>query len=152
MESKVLFQKILPPTIDNKFPGHIVAQIVFLVITIITLIRSLLHMFLPDGGAESIASIDVDVAGGDTIIGMFYLWGLSQLLFGIFYVIVYVRYKSLIPLMFLFLTTEYLFRMILGFYKPIETMETAPGEIGNFIFVPVCIICFVLSIWKPKSS
>ena len=33
----------------------------------------------------------------------------------------------------------------MGFYKPIETNETAPGEIGNFIFIPLGLIMLYLS-------
>lgn len=34
-------------------------------------VRSLIHLLLPDGGAQSIATIDVHVAGGSYIVAMF---------------------------------------------------------------------------------
>jgi hypothetical protein len=42
--------------------------------------RSLIHLLLPDGGAQSIATIDVHVAGGSDIVAMFGQWGAIQLL------------------------------------------------------------------------
>ena len=147
-----MLEKILPEKIDNNFPGHKFAAYAFLVLTIITIARSLAHMFLPDGGAQSIATIDVSIEGGITIIGMFAQWGLSQLLMAGIYVIVYVRYKSLIPLMYLIIFAEYAGRIVMGLLKPIETVGTAPGGIGNFIFVPLAIILFIVSIRSPKQN
>ena len=40
--------------------------------------RSLIHLLLPGGGAQSIASIDVQVAGGSNIVAMFGQWGAIQ--------------------------------------------------------------------------
>ena len=148
-----MLEKILPEKIDNNFPGHKFAAHAFLVLTIITIARSLAHMFLPDGGAELIATIDVSVEGGVTIIGMFAQWGLSQLLMAGLYVIVFVRYKSLIPLMYLIIFAEYAGRIGMGLLKPIETIGTAPGgSIGSLIILYLAIIFFVFSIRPPKQN
>jgi len=117
-----------------------------------TVARSLAHMFLPDGGAESIATIDLSVEGADIIIGIFAQWGLSQLLMASFYIIVYFRYKSLIPLMYIIIITEYTGRIAMGLLKPIETIGTVPGGIGNLIIVPLAIILFIFAIRKPNQK
>ncbi len=112
-------------------------------------------MFAPDGGAQTIATIPLNTftsEGANTVIFIFSLWGLSQLIMGIFYVIVSLRYKSLIPLMYLFIFIEYLMRLILGTLKPIETSGTAPGAIINFIFPPLVIVLFLLSLNTKKSK
>jgi hypothetical protein len=119
-----------------------------------TVVRSLIHVFAPDGGAQTIATIPLDSfsrEGASAVILIFALWGLSQLIMGIFYVIVCLRYKSLIPLMYLFIFFEYVMRLILGVLKPIETTGTAPGAIINFIFPPLVIILFLLSMNKSQS-
>ena len=43
-------------------------------------VRSLIHLLSPDGGAQSIATIDVHVASGANIVAMFGQWGAIQLL------------------------------------------------------------------------
>jgi len=141
-----IFDKLLPRRANNEFMGYKFAEIAFLGIIILTVIRSLLHILLPDGGAQSIANIDLNVEGAPTIISIFALWGLAQLLMGIFYIIVYIRYKNLIPLMYLFIFIEYLMRIIIGISKPIETAGTAPGAIGNFILVPLSLILLFFSL------
>jgi len=97
---------MFPKQADNNFQGHRIAALVFLLITFVTIARSLIHIFAPDGCAGSIAGIDLSVAGGSNIISMFAFWGLSQLLMGIVYLVVYFRYKSLIPLMYVLILAE----------------------------------------------
>ena len=115
----------------------------------VTIGRSLVHMFLPDGGAQSIATIPLDsftVDGADAVILIFALWGLSQLLIGFIYGLVLWRYQAFIPSMYLMLIIEYGMRIVLGAMKPIQTTGTAPGAIGNFIIVPTAIVMLVLSL------
>lgn len=147
--------KILPKTIDHVYQGHPVAKYTFLFLTVVTIVRSLIHIFAPDGGAQSIATIPLDSytsAGAAAVILMFSLWGLSQLLIGMVYGVVYVRYQSLISAMYLLLILEYVMRIAIGLMKPIVTVGTAPGSIGNYILIPLGIIMFVLSLKKHQPS
>ncbi len=100
----IMFEKLLPKTIDNQYRGMSIAKWVFVAMTILTVGRSLAHIFIPDGGAQSIATIPLDefaASGATVIIGMFAQWGLTQLMFGLLYVLTLWRYQSLIPLMWL---------------------------------------------------
>jgi len=145
--------KILPKIIDNQYKGKVIAKYVFLLLTIVTVARSLVHMFSPDGGAQSIATIPLDSytsAGAASVIMIFSLWGLSQLLMGVVYGVVFLKYKSLIPFMYVLLIIEYIMRIVIGIMKPIVTTGTAPGGIGNYILVPLCIVMLVLSLIKSK--
>ena len=147
--------KVLPEEITNNYEGRKIALYFFYLFTILTVVRSLIHMCAPDGGAQTIATIPLNTftnEGASTVILIFSLWGLSQLIMGIFYVIVSWRYKSLIPLMYLFIFIEYLMRLILGALKPIKTSGTAPGAIINFIFPPLVIILFLLALNSRKSK
>ena len=142
---------ILPKTVDNTYRGKKIAQWIFYAITIITIVRSLIHSFSSDGGAQSIATIPLDTysdAASRTVIFIFSLWGLSQLIMGSFYAIVAFRYKSLIPLMYVFIFFEYSFRVIMGHLKPITIIGTAPGDIANYVFIPLSLVLFILSFNK----
>ena len=144
-----MFEKLLPQPADNNFHGHPIAKWMFIAMAALTIARSLAHIFLPDGGAQSIATIPLDgfsAEAATVIIGMFAQWGLTQLMFGVLYVIVLWRYQSLIPLMWSFIFFEWTGRLLLGFYKPFETVGQAPGGIGNMIFPVLAIIMLVLSL------
>ena len=146
---------VLPKEINNKYEGKKVALYLFELFTIMTVARSLIHIFATDGGAQSIATIPLSnysIEAADVVIHFFAEWGLTQLLFGILYAIVIWKYKSLIPLMYLFILTEYTGRLFLTYHKPIIIEGTAPGGIGNYILIPVALLMFILSILKSKST
>ena len=97
-----MFETLLPQTVTNNYRGASIAKWGFVAMTVLTLACSLAHIFLPDGGAQSIATIPLDTyatGAATVIIGMFAQWGLTQLMFGLLYVLVLWRYQSLIPLM-----------------------------------------------------
>ncbi len=146
--------KLLPDIIDNIFRGKKISQYAFLIITVVTIVRSLIHVFAPDGGAQSIATIPLDAYSSEaaaTVILIFSFWGLSQLLMGLVYIGVYVKYKSLIPMMYVLLIIEYAMRIVIGQMKPIVTTGTAPGSIGSWVMVPVCIVLLILSLLPGKA-
>lgn len=149
-----MLEQLLPQPADNNFRGHPIAKWTFIAMTVLTIGRSLAHMFLPDSGAQSIATIPLDgfsAEAATVIIGMFAQWGLTQLMFGAIYVLTIWRYQSLIPLMWLFIFLEYAGRLLLGFYKPFETVGTAPGAIGNIIFPVLAAVMLVLSLRENKQ-
>ena len=91
--------KLFPATIDDNFPGNRIALYVFYALTALTLWRSQHHLLAHDGGAQSIATIPLDTYSAnasDTIIGIFSLWGLSQLIIGLIYLIAALRYRAMI--------------------------------------------------------
>lgn len=69
---------------------------------------------------------------------------------GVMYLIILIRYKNLIPLMWLFILVEYVMRIVIGrVLKPMGEeyfAGTAPGEIGNYIFIPLAIIMLAWSL------
>jgi hypothetical protein len=154
LNMKNIIARILPNTIDNNYKGSKVSKFMFLLLTFVTTLRSLVHIFSADGGAQSIATIPLNSytsAAAATVVLMFALWGISQLLMSIVYIVVYFKYQSLIPAMYILLIIEYSMRMFAGMMKPIVTVGTAPGGIGNFILVPLCIILFLMSIKVSKE-
>lgn len=153
--SNGIFTRLFPAQFDNVFPGQKVALWAFYLITAVTLWRSQHHMLAPDGGAQSIATIPLDSYSDGataTIIAIFAQWGLIQLLLGMLMLLAAFRYKSMVPLMWLSLFMEWIGRGLIGQFKPIETLATAPGQIGN-LFIPIlALVMLILSLIPPKKS
>lgn len=142
-----MLERLLPKTIDNRFRGHRVALWMFYPITLITIVRSLIHVFRSDGGAQSIATIPLDgftEAGAAAVVAVFAQWGLSQLLMGGLYALVLFRYRAMIPLMYVLILIEYAGRLAVGAMKPIVTIDTAPGGPGSIVVVVMAITGIVL--------
>ena len=71
---------------------------------------------------------------------------------GFVYLVVFFRYKNLIPFMYLLILTEYSGRIALGYIKPLEVSHTPPGVIGDHILVPLAILMLILSLKRPKKK
>ena len=86
--------RLLPDSFDNQQRGHPVALWLFYLATIVTVGRSLAHIFLADGGAQSIATVPLEQftpEGAASVVSMFAFWGLSQLLLAFIMVLVSVN-------------------------------------------------------------
>lgn len=126
-------------------------SLVFLIaLTTVTTLRSLAHIFLRDGGANSIAGLDVSVAGGSNLIALFAQWGYTQFLLSamMWGVIFFARY--LVPFALLVQTLDWGGRILIGLMKPVEVASPPPGEIGSYILWPLCLIAVWFAL--PKSS
>jgi hypothetical protein len=120
--------------------------IVLSFVTYASLLRSLLHIFLPDGGAQLIATIPLDTyskAAQDVIIGMFALWGLAQLFGSLIFMYVLIRKPKFIMLLYVFLLFEYGGRLLIGLSKPFETVQTAPGAVGNYVLIVFSVVSLI---------
>jgi hypothetical protein len=110
---------------------------------VVIVVRSLIHLAAPDGGAGSIASIDLSVEGGDNIVGLFGQWGAIQLLLALVIIVLFA----------LALGVESLLRALSGTLKPIETLGVAPGAALNDVmgYAMVVVLYLSLSPAKPKG-
>jgi len=152
---KTALSNLFPRQITNEFSGVRIALWGFYLLTAMTLWRSQHHIFSSDGGAQSIATIPLEKysdSAASTIIGMFALWGLSQLIVGLIYLVAAIRYRSMIPMLYLLSVFEYLMRATyIPAYKSIETAGTAPGAVGNLPFIIFSVTMLVLSLWSRKK-
>jgi hypothetical protein len=146
------FSLLLPSKIDNTIRGWKLPVYVFALYAIISTVRSFIHLLSADGGAGTIAGMDLTVAGADGIIFAFALWGSSQLLFAIIQLLVVFRYRSLVPFMYLMLILEVLLRELVGHMKPVTFAHTPPGAIGNQLILPFAALMLVLSLWSARKS
>lgn len=143
-----LITLLLPAKIDNVIRGSKVPWVVFTLLAIVSMVRSCIHLLSPDGGAGSIAGLDLSVAGADGIVFAFALWGSSQVLFALVQLAVVVRYRALVPMMYVMLILETLLRELVGRMKPVTFAHTPPGAIGNQLLLPLAIGMLALALWS----
>ncbi len=145
---KKLFELLLPGKVNNHLRGSQIPLYFFAAYTLASTVRSCIHLLTADGGAGSIAGLDLSVAGAPGIIFAFGLWGSSQLLFAILQILVVLRYRALVPLMYLLLIIEIALRMLVGFIKPVSFAHTPPGALGNWILLPIAAGMLAWSLWS----
>jgi hypothetical protein len=150
-----MFAFLFPKTIDNTYPGPKWTLGVFGVVTLLTLWRSVHHIVAEDGGAQSIATIPLDQFSSDAqavVIGMFALWGLSQLLLALVMVLVGLRYRRLIPFFWVLVALEYIGRIWIGQAKPIPTVGTAPGAMGNLPLLVLALVMLLILMFEYRKT
>jgi hypothetical protein len=72
------FAKIFPEDL-SRFDSPQFVRFAAALILCLMVVRSCIHLFTADGGAQRIATIDTSVEGGNNIIAIFHQWGATQL-------------------------------------------------------------------------
>jgi hypothetical protein len=145
--------RLLPPD-AGVFHGPALAVWMTGFLLAVVTARSLVHLFAPDGGAQSIATIDTSVAGGRNIVGVFGQWGAMQLLTAALLWVLLLHYAGLIPLILCVLLSEPFLRALSGRLKPIQTMGVAPGRRFNGLgaVVVALVLCLALCPAAPNLA
>ena len=142
----------LLPSDPRDYKGPQFVRWAAMVFLVIITVRSLVHVLAPDGGAESIATIDTTVDGGSNIIAIFGQWGAIQLLLAALLWVLLLRYRGLTPLVLLVFVVEPVLRGLAGSLKPIESVGTAPGAALNWVVVPVMLLLLLLALRERKGQ
>lgn len=125
---------------DHGYRGSRGSFAFLVALTVLTTVRSVIHMFAPDGGANSIAGLDVGGVGGDNLVHLFAQWGLEQLLLSVVAWVVIVRYRFLVPFALALQLADWSLRWVMGELKPLRVDDPPPGAIGTYVFVPLVAI------------
>ena len=146
-----MLERLLPRVADNGYRGRRAALWLFGVM-LLKIPMGLNVMFNAPQVARAADGVPVDAlgdAGRAAFLFAFAAWGLGQLVLGLVSLVVLLRYRSLVPLMFLILLVEQLGRMALRLQWPIERIA-APGAAINTVLAGVMLIGLVLSLWQPR--
>ena len=149
---KNLIETLLPVKADNVIRGSKLPFYIFILLATIGVVRSCIHIFSPDGGAGSIAGMDLSVSGANEVIFAFALWGAEQFIYALIQWIVILRYRSLIPLMWGVQFMETLGRILPGQLKPVTFSHTPPGAIQNYIYLGLAVAMLALALWSSQRG
>jgi hypothetical protein len=140
--------KELLPKNPTKFEGFRAVRIVTAIYLLVMVVRSCIHLFAADGGAQSIAGIDTSVEGGDNIIAIFHQWGAIQLILAVLLFVLFFRYPGFTPLILLTLALDPVMRFIAGQMMNVTSTGTPPGEALNAASFYLLALLFIASLIK----
>ena len=152
---------LLPCPADDKYRGYNIAFWFFIAFVCLMTWRSIIHMFFEQYGMHSIANFSVLSGEPDPmpLIYMFFsLWGFAQLIFcGVCWIVIF-RYKSFIPLMYVFWLFEWSVRAFLYPFMEksvavdgLYTSSIAPGALGA-PFVTILLLVFLILSLREKMK
>ena len=110
---------LLPPKLSNEYKGLKIAEYGLYPIFAIYIFRSLVHFLAENSGLIGIASIKelpmVDTLDPNHLVYLFAsLWGATQVSLTLILLILFIKFKNLIPLIYLICLLDHCFRLISG--------------------------------------
>ncbi len=139
------FSAVLPDD-PLSYAGSQFVRIAAALILCVMVVRSCIHLFTADGGAQRIATIDTSVEGGNNIIAIFHQWGATQLVSAVLLVVLFVRYPGFTPLILLTVALDPVMRYVASRKRSVITEGTPPGAKYNGIAFVIVISLFIASI------
>lgn len=146
---------LLPATADNSYRGHKLALWILGVVVLMRTAISLGSIFNGYGAASGADGIPLDsypAAASQTILSMYALSGVSRLVLAALAVLVLIRYRSFVPLMFLLLLLEHTGRRIASYYLPIPRVGEPAVSVINLVLLGLMVAGLALSLWPRNRS
>lgn len=146
---------LLPAHLDNDFRGYKAAIWIFALITVMKLGLGLVHIFSADGGAQTMSHMPLDsypAGAAQNVVGLFARLGLEQLLLGSLFVVVLLRYRALIPLIFLLALAAQAGAFALATCKPLSLTVSSGAAPMHLVLSGLYIAGLALSLLGGKSA
>ena len=141
--------KLLPASIDGQYHGYKTA--LWLLGALVLLkgamgLNSIFNGYRVATTADGIALDSFTAAGAAAVLAFLALWGWSLFLFALLGVLALVRYRAMVPLVFLLLLLEQLGRKQILTLLPISHSGPSPGFSINLALMVLMVVGLVLSL------
>ena len=150
-----LLDRLLPRRIDNGYQGSKIALwILGLLIAVRTMqtVMILVNGYSIAQSADGIPLETYPTAAAQTIVALFTLSAVNRLVISLICVVVLVRYRRAVPLMFLLLLVTYAAGQLVGRVVPIVRVGQPPAAILNLTLLGLTILGLGLSLWKRRTA
>src|SRR5206468_3350683 len=122
-----MLQRLFPAQLDNTYRGSRIAIWLLVPIVLAKLAiggNVMIQTRMVATNADGIPLDSYNAAGAQAVLAFFALWGLGQAILALLGVLALIRYRSMIPLIYLVLLIEQLGRKALFLAKPIAHAGT----------------------------
>jgi hypothetical protein len=144
-----MLARIFPAVVDNRFRGFALALWLFVPLALMKVALGVAHILRADGGAQSVSTMPLDTypaGAAQNIIGLMARMGLEQLLLGLIFLVVLLRYRALVPLMYLVAVAHALGGSLIGEMKPLALAGASGAGTMHLIIAALSVIGLVLSL------
>ncbi len=138
--------RLLPPSTNDAYSGSKVSAYLLSLFGVLTIVPGCIHTFAPDGGAGTIAGLDLS-HNGRIIIAIFAWAGATQIAFGLAALVVSLRYRNLVPLMLaLALVERTVHALNAWLLKDGGPGHHPPEHYAVLVGLPLLLVALVLSL------
>ena len=149
-----MLDRLLPQHLDNAYRGHKLALWIFGFVVAVKSAQSLAIIFASYSTASAADGIPLDAfsaAAAQTVVAALAQGSLWRLTFCLLGMIVLLRYRSGVPLMFALLGVNYLAGQVIFHFVPLIRVGTPPGPLVNLILFCLMIGGLALSVWRSRE-
>lgn len=146
-----MFSQLLPRSLDNRYAGHRLALWIFGLVVAVRIGQSLAAIFNGHSILISADGIPLDSyppAAAQTIQAVWALSALYRLIISLLCVLIMVRYRAAIPLMFAVLVVEWLSRQLVLHFIPLIRTGHPPGPVVHLILFLLTLLGLGLALWN----
>jgi hypothetical protein len=146
---------LLPRSLDNEYRGHRLALWLFGLVVAMKSTQSLAIIFNGYPTARDADGIPLDSfppAIAQTVVAVFAQGSLWRLFFCLVCVLVLLRYRSAVPLMFGLLALNYLAAQLVFNFVPLPRVGAPVGPLVNLVLFVVMLVGLGLSLWRRGGS
>ncbi|MBV9570870.1 MAG: hypothetical protein JO056_06495 [Alphaproteobacteria bacterium] len=148
-----MLERIFPKAFDNTYRGHWLGIALFAPIVFVKAAQGVVSMLTPAStmaGADGIPLDRFNPIAADTAVEMFALLGMYLLVVPVIGAVALLRYRAMIPFLFLMLLAVQLGARTLNYLHPIVRVSAGGGQpIGlyvNLAVLALTVVGFVLSV------
>lgn len=149
-----ILSRLFPARIDNNYQGSRIALWIFGLIVAVRITQSVMIFANGYSIVQSADGVPLEAyppAAAQTIVAMFALSSVNRLIIALICVVVLVRYRRAVPMMFVVLMLTYLGGQMIGRVNPIVRVGKPPAVIMNLTLFGLTLIGLALSLWKRRS-
>ena len=151
-----MLNRIFPAQFDNTYRGHWLGLWLFIPIIVVKGIQSVDTVLLTRLVAVGPDAIPLDSFGAactETVLSLFALMGMSLLILPLQGIVVLIRYRSMIPFMYLSLLVVLVGSRVIQFVHPLVRSNALPyGVIMNLAILAATVLGFVLSLHDKREN
>lgn len=144
-----MLSRLFPPRIDNDYRGYRIALVLFGLVVFVRIaigFGSIFNGYTAATGPDGIPLDTFPPAASQTIVSLFAMLGLSRLLLGLLCVLALIRYRGMVPLLFIVLLAEQLGRQLIVTYLPIPRVGEPPVSVIHWVLLALIVGGLALSL------
>jgi len=154
-----MLQRFFPKTISNAYRGHAIAIWLLVAVALSKLVmgsNSIVNTRFVIEVADQIPLSGFSASAGAALIFLYKCWGLGLALLSLLALVAVVRYRAMIPLMYLVLTLEQVARQVFTLVDPPRAAGNPSGagvgSVINLVFVALLLVGLALSLGQRNST